>query len=188
MSKPNNRIALIGWSIIAAVAVTFFATMSQAAEDPYAEVGYLHEDAVMDVWNDFFTEEQQLLAVKIGYNCSYITTATSAILKGADGRLVEVADILIDELVDCKQLHPDAQLEALIETGFTPVPYFTDGVRDLDPEDFFTTLKKDGFKTVAICVAEVYLVTIFLPSSDSVHEELAIARVLSRHCEPVTSD
>lgn len=188
MSKPNNRIALIGWSIVAAVAVAFFSSMSQAAEDPYADVGYLHEDAVMDVWNDFFSEEQKLLAVKIGYNCSYITTATSAMLEGPDGRLVEVAGILIDELVDCTQLHPDAQLEALIETGLTPVPYFTDGVRNLDPEDLFTTLKKDGFKTVAICVAEVYLVTVFLPNSDSLHEELAIARVLSRQCDQVTSD
>lgn len=189
--KTHNRIALIAWSIIAAVVVCFFLTIGDAkaeadGTDPYAKVGHLTEGSIMDVWGEFFSEEQQLQAVKMGHNCHYMATATSAILESPDGGLVEMADTLIDEVVDCQQMEiPDPQLRTMIETGFTVVPYFEEGTRSLDPEDLVATLKKNGFKTVATCVAEVYLITVFLPHGESIHEELAIARVLDRQCTPV---
>lgn len=186
MAKPNNRIALIGWSIVAAIMVCFFATVSEASEDPYAGVGYLIKDSVMDAWSEYYTEEQRKLAGKMGYTCHYMTTVTSAILESPDdGRLIETAHLVIDDVVSCEEISPKAQLRSLIEAGFTVAPYFENDVRDLDPENLFETLKSKGFKTVAVCTAEVYLITAFIPVDETIHEELAIYRVLDRHCVPI---
>lgn len=185
--KKGNRIALIGWSIVAAVALAFVATISEARAmtDPYEKVGDMHKGAVMDAWNNWYSDQNKIDAVRLGTTCRYNTTALSGMFVDRHGTVVELSHTLIDEYAEC-EISKTAQMSELISTGFDVVPYFTNGARDLDPGNVIDVVSKEGsLERVADCVAEVYLVTTFLPVDEAIYEEIVIARVLDRQCTPI---